>query len=409
MRHNVKATISLLVIGMLFTCEEVEKNQVPTISFIHPMDSSAFMPGDSILFTVEVNDFENDMREVRFYLNGDGVIADQEWPYSYTWHTSLSDSGYNTIKAEAIDNLGEIGKAEITVTIQQTPPIATFSGSPSTGTPLTVFTFDASYSWDQEDDADQLQIRWDWESDGQWDTEYSNAKIENHQFKYVGLYLITMEVKDRGNAVTEDSRILIIEEDTTCVDYDGNEYATIHIGNQIWMAENLRTTHYTTGQPIPYLTQNELWSTTDSNASCIYNNDEGNAAIYGRLYNWDAATHYGLAPNGWRVPGRQDLEQLIEFLGGADIAGGKLKENGLSHWLEPNESNNESGFSALPGGGRLSDGTYVDLGRIGGYWTNSPESGTNSVMYFHLSNDTTALELYPADKQSGLSIRCIKR
>ncbi|RLD36404.1 MAG: hypothetical protein DRI74_09135, partial [Bacteroidetes bacterium] len=132
----------------------------------------------------------------------------------------------------------------------------------------------------------------------------------------------------------------------TMSDIEGNIYKTIQIGNQIWMAENLRTTKYKNDEGIATTFSNELWGTTDVGLYCNYNNTENlvSIATYGRLYNWYAVNNEnGLAPEGWRVPTVSDWNTLIDYLGGDEIASNAMKEVGSTHWGDPYESSNSSG------------------------------------------------------------------
>lgn len=135
------------------------------------------------------------------------------------------------------------------------------------------------------------------------------------------------------------------------LDYDGNKYKTIEIGSQTWMAENLRTTKYKDGTIIPNVTNLSEWSLLTDGAYCWYNNDTYFKDIYGLMYNGYAALSGNVCPTGWHVPELSEYITLVDYLGGKEIAGGKLKETGTTHWLPQNDgATNESGFTALPGG-----------------------------------------------------------
>jgi len=140
----------------------------------------------------------------------------------------------------------------------------------------------------------------------------------------------------------------------TVVDRDGNEYKTIVIGTQTWMAENLRTTMYNDGSDIPLVTDNTEWSVLTTPAYCNYNNSTNLDTIgtYGRLYNGYAVSK-DICPTGWHVPNGDDWAILMQSLTSEEFAGGKMKEAGTTHWYDPNYyANNESGFTALPAGWR---------------------------------------------------------
>jgi len=118
-------------------------------------------------------------------------------------------------------------------------------------------------------------------------------------------------------------------------DQDGKSYKTVVIGNQTWMAENLKTIHYRNGDPIPLIVDNNAWSGLDSGAFCNCNNTNNMNFVdtYGILYNWHAVSDSrNIAPTGWHVPTNEEWYQLIDFLGGEDVAGEKIKEKGTLHW-----------------------------------------------------------------------------
>lgn len=156
----------------------------------------------------------------------------------------------------------------------------------------------------------------------------------------------------------------IIIEDGTIRDIDGNTYKTVKIGIQLWMKENLNVSHYRNGDPIPEVKNPTEWINLTTGAWCYYINDSAMGPRYGKLYNWYAVNDpRGLAPTDWHVPSHAEWISLTTYLGGEDVAGGKMKEAGTSHWQSPNAgATNSSGFTALPGGYRLSNGAYNGIG-----------------------------------------------
>jgi len=205
-------------------------------------------------------------------------------------------------------------------------------------------------------------------------------------------------------------------------DRDGNEYRTIQIGEQEWMTENLRTTHYANGDSIPNIMESSEWAPLSSGAWAHYNNDDYFDTHYGKLYNWHAVNDpRGLCPAGWRVPSHEDWKILELSLGmpEADLErtgvrgreeqiGGKLKSTGTQHWREPNEgAGNESGFGGLPGGNRTVVGGFDDIGLVGLWWT-STSAGAGMAWMRMLSHNSPYVDLLYADKQFGFSVRCVR-
>jgi uncharacterized protein (TIGR02145 family) len=193
----------------------------------------------------------------------------------------------------------------------------------------------------------------------------------------------------------------------TVTDIDGNIYQTIKIGNQWWMAENLKVTHYQNGDAMPEVIDNAAWEGLTTGAHCAYNNNINNVAIYGRLYNWYAVIDSrNIAPTGWHVPSDAEWETLVDYVGGTS-EGGKMKETGMAHWVSPNTgATNESGFSALPGGLRYYNGTYNDMGYYANFWSSTDYLGSNA-WYRGLTNDNPEIGYYYFDKRIGFSVRCV--
>ena len=205
-------------------------------------------------------------------------------------------------------------------------------------------------------------------------------------------------------------------------DRDGNEYRTIHIGEQEWMTENLRTAHYANGDSIPNVMESSDWATLSTGAWAHYNNDDYFDSPYGKLYNWHAVSDpRGLCPAGWRVPSHEDWKTLELALGmpEADLErtgvrgreeriGGKLKSTGAQHWRDPNEgAGNESGFGGLPGGNRTEVGGFDGIGHVGLWWT-STSAGAGMAWMRMLSHNSPYVDLLYADKQFGFSVRCVR-
>lgn len=194
----------------------------------------------------------------------------------------------------------------------------------------------------------------------------------------------------------------------TVTDIDGNVYKTIQIGTQTWMAENLKTTHYQNGDPIPNVTDDTNWWNLTSGAYCWNNNDAITyKSIYGALYNWYALTDSrNIAPTDWHVPSDSEWALLKTYLGGESVAGVKLTEIGSTHWHDPNSGTNESGFTALPGGNRAIYGVFNPVGDTG-YWGSSTYSSSSDVWGQYIAEGLSNISLLGA-KADGFSVRCVK-
>ncbi len=232
-----------------------------------------------------------------------------------------------------------------------------------------------------------------------------NKSINNEEVKKILNADVVKIVKN-----IEDKRLVkYIDIDNTVTDIDGNVYKTVKIGTQIWMAENLRVSRYRNGDKIQNVVDDQKWQDADNGAWCFYENEAKNNSIYGKLYNWFAVDdNRGLAPKGWHVPSNEEWATLINYLGGENVAGGKLKQTGTEYWNSPNEAaTNSSGFSALPGGYRFTDGTFLSLGSNGNWWSSTernPSYAWGRDMDYYLRNVNWN---YNA-KQYGFSMRCVR-
>lgn len=203
---------------------------------------------------------------------------------------------------------------------------------------------------------------------------------------------------------------------------DSAVYKTVTIGNQIWMAENLKylpsvmdssaiskTMHYY------YVYGYDGTNVADAKATSNY-------STYGVLYNWTAAMNgaksrptnpsgvQGVCPTGWHLPSDSEWTELTDYLGGANVlgAGGKLKETGIAHWNNPNTgATNETSFTALSGGKRQSDGTFSELGVEGYWWSATQQLADYAYFRFMSYNHNNVNEGY-FNKALGFSVRCVK-
>lgn len=196
-----------------------------------------------------------------------------------------------------------------------------------------------------------------------------------------------------------------------CIDADENSYSVVEIGNQWWMAENLKATKYMDGTNIPLVAETFDWQDLSYNddAYCWYKNNIENKELMGALYNWYAVTKKQLCPVGWHVPINNEWDELETFLGGEDVAGGKLKDIGTAYWKNPNYgATNETGFSALPANYREHQGMFLGDNKSAGWWSSTEGRwGTGSA--YHINNEDGGLYGNDGyDKNFGNSIRCVK-
>jgi uncharacterized protein (TIGR02145 family) len=194
----------------------------------------------------------------------------------------------------------------------------------------------------------------------------------------------------------------------TTTDIEGNVYNYLTIGTQVWMVENLKTTKYNDGTDIPNLTDDGVWFGYKTPSYCWYNNDFAYKTTYGALYNWYTVNTGKLAPIGWHVPSESEWQVLIDYMGGGEVAGGKLKETGFNHWISPNQgATNSNSFTAIPGGYRAYQGTFNSIGEYGIWWSSTKIDtltawGCGFTCYFSGVNSGSE------DIQFGFSVRCLR-
>jgi uncharacterized protein (TIGR02145 family) len=304
--------------------------------------------------------------------------------------------------------------------------------------PLPVVMFEADRTNVLEGDTIHFTDRTSYEPTGWlWSFGDGNTSTEQqpaHSYNSPGTYTVTLEATNESGSSSDEKAdyINVIETGTFTDNRDGNSYKTVEIGNQVWMAENLKY--------LPSLNKQPDHSFTDPMYYVYsYNGTDLDAAraterysIYGVLYNWSALMNgeqssntnpsgvQGVCPSDWHVPSDDEWLELINYLGGADIAGGKLKEQGLLHWFDPNTgATNETGFTALPGGGFYAytetasfpadPPEFLFHGNYSVFWTSS-EQNDKVAWYYHLNwNDAEiTLSNLANSKGDGFSVRCVK-
>lgn len=344
------------------------------------------------------NDQEDAMEDLMFRwdFEGDGSwdtgwISNPVIEYQYTTGDSFQP------KVEVKDTEGATGNnsKSLTVVVDNYPPVAAFSVEPGTGTPLTVFTFDAEGSQDEEDPYVDLQVRWDFEGDGNWDTDWSSEKTQVHQFASLNTYSIKLQVKDTEGLTGSSSHTVIISNDggagTFTDPRDGKEYKTVVIGGQTWFAESLNYASETSG---------------------CYDNDEENCSTYGRLYLWEVALD--VCPPGWHLPSNEEWCELTRFIDGtaecemgnigADV-GYKLKSS--TGWNFNGNGSDVYGFNALPGGrGSDFNNQHQYKGFHVGFWssTAAPPRG----LRWGLESSNSFINLSSFGVNFTHYIRCVK-
>jgi uncharacterized protein (TIGR02145 family) len=222
-------------------------------------------------------------------------------------------------------------------------------------------------------------------------------------------------------------------DNSVITDFDGNSYETVQIGDQVWMTENMRTTHMSDGTPIDRIEEDADWMLlgSDAMAYSYYENRTTAPDTFGILYTWSAALNgaessfdvpsgiQGVCPNGWHIPSDVEWKILEIEMGLSELIsnedgwrgwdeGGKLKITGTSLWKAPNDlATNESGFSALPAGFRDADGSFSHLGSFTAFWSTTGYDADGAWMRgLHAWRGEITRDVYP--RKNGFSVRCLR-
>lgn len=254
----------------------------------------------------------------------------------------------------------------------------------------------------------------------------TNGDIGGYILSGTSKHIIWDFGSEHPNILGDQFRLKITADDEPLMDIDGNKYHIIKIGNQWWMAENLKTTYYRNGEAIPNVTDNSEWAGLSTGAYCAYDNDISNVSIYGLLYNWYAVDDSrNIAPTGWHVPTDEEYTALENYLiaNGYNWDGTTTEDKtgkslaSKTGWNSYSiagtvgndmSTNNASGFSALPGGYRYyGNGTFDGLGSYG-YWWSATEYSSTYAWGRRLGYYVSDFYRYYGTKRYGFSIRLIR-
>jgi len=199
-------------------------------------------------------------------------------------------------------------------------------------------------------------------------------------------------------------------------DIDGNIYDTIHIGDQAWLQQSLRVTKYNDGTPIPKVADANDWVNRTTHAYCWFENDSLSYFEHGALYNYfvaESVNPLNVCPVGWHVPSKIEMETLVANLGGATVAGGKVKEAGFVTWNSPNTgATNSSGMTLLGTGNRNHIASFINAGRLNAIWSKDTNPIYSILAPYYLQTYYTHSEFQLQNstgiEELGLKIRCIE-
>jgi uncharacterized protein (TIGR02145 family) len=235
----------------------------------------------------------------------------------------------------------------------------------------------------------------------QTQTKSNQTSTKSSQTKAKSGKSVTKSVQTKPKAVQKSSKAEPVKK--------VKEPGTVIIGTQIWAEANLNVSTFRNGDTIPEAKTFKEWVAAGESgkpAWCYYNNDPAIGKKYGKLYNWFAVTDpRELAPAGWTLPESADWAKLINFLGGPGAAGSKLKST--TGWNEGSIGSNDTGFSGYPGGNRIENGLFQNIGSIGIWWSTTENNPLSAVDHYLAQNNSLSRSTSP--KQRGESVRCIKK
>jgi len=281
--------------------------------------------------------------------------------------------------------------------------------------------FNQSLIWYRSSDPENDQVTYDiyigkTETPERYVSNHSDTILNYNYFDNFTEYFWKIVAKDNHNNIAEGSIYRFTTDSIiyNCIDIELNNYDAVRIGNQVWMAENLRTTRYNNGDEIEQGFGNIDYSNEDQLKYYYnFNDDVENTYTYGRLYSWYAIDdERKICPTGWHIPSENEWSRLINYLGGDSVAGGKLKAKGIDFWDFPNRgATNEYGFTALPGGSRGYYGKYYSLGKLAFFWSSTVNmvNGNGEFCYYYLENNSTIITKHSDNHNNmGFSVRCVK-
>ena len=380
--------------GFSVRCVRDNTTSAPTAAF------TATPTSGSVPLTVKFTDMSANNPASWSWDFGDGSTSTDQNP-SHTYQ----NTGRYTVKLTVTNDLGSNTKTKSDyIMVNGSLPVADFSANTTTGAaPLTVSFTDKSTG---------KPTSWSWDfGDGSTSTEQNPT----HIYQNAGKYTVKLTASnDQGSDTKTKTDYITVNpnnggggtQGTFTDPRDGKTYKIVKIGTQTWMAENLTylpsvspPSNESGTDPYYYVYGYNGTSVSEAKATDNY-------TTYGVLYNWPAAK--AACPSGWHLPSDVEWNTLINFLGGADVAGGKMKETGTTHWYSPNTgATNESGFNALPGGYRNGSGSFIYLGSTGYWWSSSEYFDTDAWSQGLYSNSHQA-NRFNYYKTGGFSVRCVR-
>lgn len=409
MKQSLSIIFKLIIGLILINLGCTEENKKPSCNIISPVDGTSISSGDTIEIVVESDDSDGTIFEVNLFVNNENIGFISSSPYKYEWKTAGVESGDNIIKAIAYDNEGSLNSDEIGISITATLPIIltdsihniTLNSANCDGIIVnsggeTIIGRGICWSNNQNPTIEDNKTNDNTTSDTC--TSTITGLASNTTF-----YIRAYATSSKGTSYGIQKRFTTYG----LTDIDGNFYHTIEIGDQIWMAENLKTSKFNDGVEITLFNDDQLYS-ADTYGYIEDFTHSGNENVYGALYNWLVVNTNKVCPSGWHVPSINEWYILRDYLGGYSVAGGEMKEAGTAHWNSPNVgATNSSGFTALPGGYKEYYQGANAGGNIGKWWSTDPY-GSWHARDIVLESSEAGLDVEYIRRGSMCSVRCIK-
>lgn len=428
------SSILFLILIVFIACkkdkDEPIEPKVPTCDIIAPPDSTKVQLGSILSVEAEISGFGSEVK-VAFSVDTAGLTETSASPYEFLWDTEGWSEGFHTVRADAYE--GDVLVSDwITVELIDTipipmPPVAVIKITPNTGTTDTIFTFDASESYDPDDFNAALLYRWDFDGDDSWDTEFTYEQLVQHKYTSPQNYSVKLEVLAADSMSGDTIKSLLVEHSGTqdacegfvTIPYGGQVYHTVPIGEQCWLRENMN---------IGDLVNTEAGqSNNEIIEKFCYDDLPENCEKYGGLYMWHEMMAYipiqgsqGICPNGWHIPSDDEWKELEgytdsqygignpvwdeNFYRGFDT-GKRLKA--LLGWNNNGNGDNLYDFKAIPGGFWEVSTSFIREGEEAHFWTSSHDSGHNAVQR-GLKDDKDNISRTFEWDETARSVRCLK-
>ncbi len=384
-----------------------------------PSNNYSIYKGDSIIINVQANDPDGLIENIDFIIDNNNVYQAKIEPYKYVWHTNDAKGGQHSIKITATDNEGSHTSKMINIEIKTISPIiqtlpisfigttyATLKGNvTSTGIPA---IYNMGVCWNTsgnpiiEDNKTILA--------GDTGTYIGELKELLLGTKYfVKTYARNIDTIVYGDEVSFSTYNIYYSDSGSFTDNrDSTIYKWIKIGNQIWMAENLKYLASNIQAYVPnYYDPTYPWNYTGPRY--IRDIPLARASEYYQTYGCLYHDQTNLCPNGWHIPSSTEFLELINYVGGKDVAAGVMKESGTEHWDSPNTgATNKTNYTVL-GAGSLNNkynDNYTGLKTRCAFWT-------SDLYLVRIQYDSEGIinfgpAIYPEDTWCFYSIRCIK-